>query len=107
MDRDYSQTIELYDKIRNFFISQGMDYWKAHDNLAIIDAALILETTNELVGKLTVSQRDKLAKFLDTKPTSEQICLFLGVTLQEFEKIHREKLERSLKKLPSVFYLKK
>lgn len=92
--------IQNYDQIRNYLIDKGTDYFEAQENIASLDAYLVVEIVDELVGKMTPKEIERLNTFTSTKPTPEQICLFLGISIDEFEKLLEEKLSVIVQRLP-------
>jgi|GEM_PF-6485906 len=96
------QIIQLYDLIRNYLINKGTDYFETQENIAQLDAYLVVEVINELIGSKSPQEIEKIRNYAATQPTPEQICLFMGLDLNEFEKRHLLKLQTIVNRIPQV-----
>lgn len=92
--------LQQYDNLRKLLLDYGLSYWEANDTLATLDSLIVVGIANELAGKMPKDQRRNLNSFIATKPTSEQLCLFLGVTKEQYNRMHLTKLKEHAEKLP-------
>lgn len=88
-----------------FLLSQGVGFWLACENTKSIDAFVLISVVDDIMAKLGLDDKtqERIRRFVATGPTTEQLCLFLGTTKEDFEKEHERKLAQVVTLLPQAY----
>lgn len=93
------ELIKLYQQAVMLLIEKGTDYWEAQRSIMALDGYVVAEIAESLISRVKEDSYDRLEKFLATKPSPEQMSLYLGITQEEFDKLHLNKFKESLIKI--------